>query len=180
MRTALHFITCLVLGCVAVAGCRREAPDTGDITREVTRPEQPAAGTTAPAVTAATTHPAALQLVTAGAAQPYLSDSAGRALYYVEGDKDGSKCTGDCVRAWPPLLADETMPTGSANVQPNLISVIERADGSRQVTYNGHPLYHYAADTSADRAAGNGISDQWGQWHAVNAVGEPLPMPPRQ
>ena len=178
MRTVPLFISCLLLGCVAVGGCRREAPDTGDTTREVTVADQPAEGATAPAAATAT-QPAALQLVTAGAAQPYLADSAGRALYYVEGDKDGSKCTGDCTRAWPPLLADETLPTGSANLQPGLIGVIERADGSRQVTYNGHPLYHYAADTTADRAAGNGVRDQWGQWHALNAVGEPLSVPPQ-
>ena len=179
MRTVPLFISCLVVACVAVTGCKREAPDTGDTTKEVTVAEQPATGANAPAATAATTQPTALQLVTAGAVQPYLADSANRALYFVEGDKDGSKCTGDCTRAWPPLLADETMPTGSANLQPNMIGVIERADGSRQVTYNGHPLYHYAADTTADRAAGNGIHDQWGQWHALNAVGEPLSMPPK-
>ena len=179
MRTMSLFISGLFVGCsIAAAGCSREAPGTGDITQRVTVPGEGGEAVTAPA--AAPERANALQLVTAGTAQPYLGDNAGRALYYVEGDKDGSKCTGDCTRAWPPLLATETMPTGSANLQPDMIGVIERPDGTRQVTYNGRPLYHYAADTSADRAAGNGIRDQWGQWHAVNAVGEPLPVPPAQ
>lgn len=173
MRTA-HLLTGVLVVVVAI-GCRPEAPGTGDTTQEVTVPEQPTQGATAPAVAAATS-PTSLQLVTAGAPAPYLGDNAGRALYYLEGDTDGSKCTGDCTRAWPPFLAGQAMPTGGANLQAG-IAVIDRAEGGRQITYNGHPLYHYAADTSADRAAGNGIRDQWGQWHALNAVGEPLPMP---
>lgn len=180
MRTMPLLISCVVIGGVIATGCRREAPGTGDTTDRVTAAEQPAGATApnAPAADAATAN--TLQLVTAGVAQPYLADRSGRALYYVEGDTDGSKCTGDCTRAWPPLLANETMPAGSANLQPGMIGVIERADGSRQVTYNRHPLYHYAADTSADRAAGNGVRDQWGQWHALDAVGESLPMNPAQ
>jgi predicted lipoprotein with Yx(FWY)xxD motif len=179
MRTMPLFISCLFIVGAVATGCRREAPDTADTTERVTVPDVPTS--TAPAPAAATEAGTnALQLVTAGVDQPYLADSAGRALYYLEDDKDGSKCTGDCTRAWPPLLASQTLPTGSANLQTGMIGVIERADGSRQVTYNGHPLYHYAADTSADRAAGNGMRDTWGQWHAMNAVGEPLPMPPAQ
>src|SRR5688572_518668 len=178
MRTVL-LISCLfILGAFA-AGCRREAPSTGDTTERVTVPDIPTSEAPESA-TAAGAGTNVLQLMTAGVDQPYLADSAGRALYYLEGDKDGSKCTGDCTRAWPPLLASQTLPTASANLQAGMIGVIERADGSRQVTYNGHPLYHYAADTSADRAAGNGIRDTWGQWHAMNAVGEPLPMPSAQ
>lgn len=172
MRAMPLFIGCVVVGCAVAAGCRREAPGTGDTTERVTVAEQPAASASPAAAASANT----LQLVTAGVPQPYLGDGAGRALYYLEGDANGGKCTGDCTRAWPPLLASETMPAGSANLQTGMIGVIERPDGSRQVTYNGRPLYHYAADTSADRAAGHGVRDQWGQWHALDTVGEPLPV----
>ena len=175
MRTTLPFIGALLAVTCLAAACQGEAPGTGDTTQAVTAPAQPEQGAKAP-VDAATTNTNTLQLVTAGAPAPYLGDNAGRALYYMEGDTDGSKCTGDCIRAWPPFLATDAMPSGSANLQPGMIGVIERADGGRQISYNRHPLYHYAADTSADRAAGNGIHDQWGQWHAVDAVGGPLPM----
>lgn len=117
---------------------------------------------------------ASLQLVTAGVPHPYLADASGRALYYVEGDKDGSKCTGPCLDAWPPFLAPATQPTGDANLQ-EAISVITRPDGSRQVTYNQRPLYRYAGDAGSARLNGNGVRDKAGQWHAIGADGEPLP-----
>ena len=176
MRKTLPFIGALLAATCFTAACQREAPGTENTTQQATAPAQPEQGAQAP-VDAAKTNTNTLQLVTAGAPAPYLGDNAGRALYYVEGDTDGSKCTGDCTRAWPPFLATDAMPAGSANLQPGMIGVIERADGGRQISYNRHPLYHYAADTSGDHAAGNGIHDQWGQWHAVDAVGGPLPMP---
>lgn len=78
MRTMPLFISCLFIA-GAFAGCRREAPDTADTTERVTVPEVPAS--TAPTPAAATEAGAnALQLVTAGVDQPYLADSAGRAL----------------------------------------------------------------------------------------------------
>jgi predicted lipoprotein with Yx(FWY)xxD motif len=104
----------------------------------------------------------------------YLTNSAGSALYYVEGDQDGSACTGDCLRAWPPMLVGDTMPSSSAGLQAGMIGTVTRPDGQRQVTYNGHPLYRYAADTGDGEAAGNGVQDQWGQWHLIGPGGEPV------
>ncbi len=171
MRTML--LTAAVLA--MTVACSREAPGTGDTTQRVTVPGEGAESVTAPAA-ATEANPSTLQLVTAGVPQPYLADQAGRALYYLEGDTDGSKCTGDCTSAWPPFLADEAMPVASANLSA-AIGVVDRADGRRQVTYNQHPLYRYAGDAGSNTAAGNGVRDQWGQWHAIGASGDALPMP---
>jgi len=105
-------------------------------------------------------------------AAAYLTNSAGSALYYVEGDRDGSGCTGECVSAWPPLLVGDAMPGASAGLQAGMIGTVTRPDGQRQVTYNGHPLYRYAADTGLGEAAGSDVRDQWGQWRLIGPDGE--------
>src|SRR5690606_30967952 len=105
-------------------------------------------------------------------AAAYLTNSAGSALYYVEGDRDGSGCTGECVSAWPPLLVGDAMPGASAGLQAGMIGTVTRPDGQRQVTYNGHPLYRYAADTGLGEAAGSEVRDQWGRWRLIGPDGE--------
>lgn len=115
-----------------------------------------------------------LAVATTEAGGEYLATSAGSALYYVEGDTDGSTCTGDCTRAWSPMLVDDTMPSASAGLQAGMIGTITREDGARQVTYNGHPLYRYAGDTGAGATTGNGVQDQWGQWRLIGPDGAPV------
>lgn len=99
----------------------------------------------------------------------HLTDSAGNALYYVDGDTDGSKCTGPCLQAWPPVTISEAQPTGAPGLQGAMIATITRPDGSRQVTFNGHPLYRYAADAGAGVTNGDGVKDKFGLWHLVPA-----------
>lgn len=98
----------------------------------------------------------------------YVTDSAGVALYYLEGDRDGSGCTGDCLTAWPPVLMGTTQPGGAAGLQGALVSSIARPDGSRQVTFGGQPLYRYAADGGAGTTNGHGVKDQYGTWRLVS------------
>lgn len=101
----------------------------------------------------------------------YLVDGAGRAVYMLEGDRDGSKCTGSCLQAWPPLLVTDTRPTAGANLEPSLVGTVQRPDGSMQVTYNGHPLYHYAADAGRGMTTGHAVRDQSGSWYLLDARG---------
>jgi predicted lipoprotein with Yx(FWY)xxD motif len=50
---------------------------------------------------------------------------------------------------------------------PGRISTITRTDGTRQLTYNGHPLYTYIADTAPGQANGNNINLNGGLWRDV-------------
>ena len=63
---------------------------------------------------------------------------------------------------------------GRAGVTGQL-STITRSDGSKQATYDGHPLYTYSADTAPGQAKGNGINVNGGVWHEVTANGSAAP-----
>ena len=78
-----------------------------------------------------------------------LVNSTGRTLYLFKADVGTkSACTGACATAWPPLLANGT-PTAGTGLTASKLGTITRSGGSRQVTYNGHPLYLFIKDTEA-------------------------------
>jgi predicted lipoprotein with Yx(FWY)xxD motif len=94
-----------------------------------------------------------------------LASSKGLTLYYYTEDKPGSGksvCTGGCATAWPPLKAPVKAPAGAK--LPGKIGMITRADGTRQVTINGYPIYYYAEDMAPGQAKGNG---EEGKWHVI-------------
>jgi predicted lipoprotein with Yx(FWY)xxD motif len=55
-------------------------------------------------------------------------------------------------------------PSGSAGLGGG-VSVTTRADGSLQVTFDGHPLYHFSGDQQPGDTRGDGLN---GIWHAVH------------
>ena len=94
-----------------------------------------------------------------------LAGSKGLTLYYYTEDKPGSgksACTGGCATAWPALKAPVRAPAGVK--LPGKIGMITRADGTRQVTINGYPIYYYAEDMAPGQAKGNG---EEGKWHVI-------------
>jgi predicted lipoprotein with Yx(FWY)xxD motif len=82
-----------------------------------------------------------------------------------------SKCNGACAQIWPPVTGPVT---GGQDVTGKL-GTITRSDGSKQATYNGHPLYTYAADNAPGLTKGNGINVDGGVWHEVTASGQAAP-----
>ncbi|HET8818544.1 MAG TPA: hypothetical protein VFM73_03285 [Xanthomonadaceae bacterium] len=120
-----------------------------------------------------------LTVGTAGDGGTYITDSSGNAVYMLEAEEDGvDACVGDCLEAWPPVLVTDVQPSIDlgTDLDPTLLGTVERDDGTLQVTYAGHPLYRYAADTGANRIAGQGIDDQWGEWYLVTPTGEEFGM----
>src|SRR3954463_10195906 len=75
-----------------------------------------------------------------------LVDSKGRTLYAFGHDKkDKSRCSGQCAANWPPATSP-AKPTVAKGTTKSKLKVIKRGDGSRQLSYNGHPLYRFIAD----------------------------------
>jgi predicted lipoprotein with Yx(FWY)xxD motif len=104
----------------------------------------------------------------------FLADGQGRALYLFEADKGStSTCTGACAAAWPPVTAS-AMPMAGGGVSQSLLGSTKRADGTEQLTYNGHPLYYFAADTGAGMAKGQGTKAFGAGWYVLNAKGSKI------
>ena len=136
-----------------------------------TAPTATQASSTAPAATAtpktskAATSPAAgasatvLTASNATLGKTILVNAGGSTLYTFANDTSGaSNCTGSCATAWPPLSQANGVPTGGPGVTGTL-AMITRSDGSKQVTYNGAPLYTFQSDGSAGAATGDGVNN---------------------
>jgi len=67
------------------------------------------------------------------------------------------------------LLAPLTGTAVAGSGLPGRISTIKRSDGSRQLTYNGHPLYTYIGDSAPGQARGNNLKLNGGLWHEMQA-----------
>ena len=104
----------------------------------------------------------------------FLADGQGRALYLFTGDKSStSTCTGVCASTWPPVTAS-AMPMAGGGVSQALLGTTKRADGTEQLTYNGHPLYYFSADTGSGMAKGQGVKAFGSDWYVVNANGSKI------
>lgn len=132
----------------------------------------PPAATSAPAATssaapssgaAGATTASAVTLKTASGKQGiWLVDQAGRTLYLYTVDKDPkSACYTACATAWPPLLTSGSVAINGKLLQSKLVGTTTRTDGTKQVTYGGHPLYYFAGDKAAGQINGDGLQGVW-------------------
>jgi predicted lipoprotein with Yx(FWY)xxD motif len=98
-------------------------------------------------------------------------DDHGRTLYLFEKDTRGhSACAGSCAVYWPPLLT-RGRPIAGRGIKQSLLGVTLRADGRSQVTYAGHPLYWYVADTRPGSTAGQDSHSFGAGWYVLSPAG---------
>jgi len=92
-----------------------------------------------------------------------LAEANRQVVYTYSKDKKGGKptCTGACAETWLP--ATGTPEAGPANVFSGQFGLVTRANGVKQITYNGLPLY-LLKGAAGMSTAGNG---QGGVWHVV-------------
>ena len=103
-----------------------------------------------------------------------LADGRGHTLYLFEKDKNGmSSCNGACAAYWPAVLS-AAKPRAGAGVRASLLGRTKRADGRREVTYAGHPLYTFVGDTKAGQTTGEGLTDFGAAWDAIAPNGKPI------
>jgi predicted lipoprotein with Yx(FWY)xxD motif len=130
----------------------------------------------APAVTGGGSNSSAaaggLTITTASAGgMTFLTDGTGHALYlWVKDTGDASQCSGACAGAWPPVTSKGAV-TAAGSAQASDLGTITRSDGTKQVTYNGHPLYYFVADSGPGEAKGQGSDNFGAKWWLVSPAG---------
>jgi len=137
-----------------------------------------AGGSTGSGSSASGSSASAIKTSPTGALGAILVNSAGKTLYFADGESAGSiKCIGECVGFWSPLTtAGNAAPQASGDLTQQF-SMVKRPDSTMQVAYNGHPLYTFKLDKSAGATMGNDFTDNFGgtsfTWHAVTPAGAP-------
>jgi predicted lipoprotein with Yx(FWY)xxD motif len=101
----------------------------------------------------------------------FLTNGSGRAVYlWVKDTGDMSNCNGACAGAWPPVTTTATA-TASGSAKASDIGTITRSDGTKQVTYDGHPLYYFSGDSGPGTASGQGSDGFGAKWWLVAPTG---------
>ena len=75
-----------------------------------------------------------------------------------------------CMAVWP-AVGPGAGPLAGPGVKSSLIGTIKLKGGVKQLTYAGHPLYTYIADTHPAQTTYVNILQFNGRWPAVNASG---------
>jgi predicted lipoprotein with Yx(FWY)xxD motif len=92
-----------------------------------------------------------------------LASSGGQVLYTYDKDTKGGtpSCTGSCATIWLPLTGNPVASAGTTGL--GTLGTVSDANGAKQVTYNGLPLYTFkGAKPLATKANGTG-----GVWHVI-------------
>jgi predicted lipoprotein with Yx(FWY)xxD motif len=106
-----------------------------------------------------------------GSAGTYLTDGSGRAVYlWVKDSMNKSECSGACAGAWPPVPVNGSL-LASGDAKASDLGTITRSDGSKQVTYDGHPLYYYVGDSGPGQTNGQGSDGFGAKWWLVAPSG---------
>jgi len=92
----------------------------------------------------------------------YFTDAEGRTLYLFTKDTElfTSTCTSDCLTDWPPVPGATgrlTLPSGATGE----LALMDGKDGSKQLAYNGIPLYYFAGDAEPGQLNGQGVGGVW-------------------
>ena len=102
-----------------------------------------------------------------------LVSASGHTLYEFTKDRPKSdscvKISG-CSEIWP-ALTTSGKPSAGPGVKSSLLSTITLRGGAKQVTYAGHALYLYSADSGPGETSYVGEKQFGGMWYAISSAG---------
>ncbi|WP_172383178.1 hypothetical protein [Streptomyces sp. MNP-20] len=113
----------------------------------------------------------------AGKLDPVVVNGSGFTLYRFDKDTarpSVSNCSGACATTWPPVLVDPGGKIFVDGVKTSDVGVIKRADGTRQVTIGGWPVYRFSKDLKPGDTNGQGVG---GTWFGVTPNGQKAGQP---
>jgi predicted lipoprotein with Yx(FWY)xxD motif len=97
-----------------------------------------------------------------------LVDANGRTLYLFVGDTPNvSRLSTAGQAVWPPFTA-ATLPAATGGASAAHVGTIP---ASKQITYNGHPLYYYVGDQRPGQTNGQGLNEFGARWYVLSASG---------
>jgi predicted lipoprotein with Yx(FWY)xxD motif len=162
-------------GAVAAAGLLAAACSSSSSSTSGASPTSAAAPASSAAAGGSSASAGGTVITTANSsAGAFLTNGSGRAIYLFMADsKDKSACSSACASAWPPVTATG-QPTATGSVNAGDLGTITRSDGTRQVTYDGHPLYYFVGDTGAGTDKGQGLNGFGAKWWLVAPSGSSI------
>jgi predicted lipoprotein with Yx(FWY)xxD motif len=109
-----------------------------------------------------------------------LTDADGNTLYMTDAESDGSvACVDACTDFWPPVAATQSDLPSDVEGVDGTFGLVDRPDGTEQLTLDGNPLYTFADDSGPGSFTGDGFEDDFQGthfvWHAVTTDGSTPP-----
>jgi predicted lipoprotein with Yx(FWY)xxD motif len=92
---------------------------------------------------------------------------------YTLSNNHGQACQKYCALIWPPVLTSG-QPEAGKGVDQHALGVVVRPDGTRQVTFNGKPLYFFIKDAYIPGVSGTkgingaGAATPWGVFNTIS------------
>jgi predicted lipoprotein with Yx(FWY)xxD motif len=130
----------------------------------------PAAGASSPSSSAGASGGTVIKTASTSAGT-VLTNGSGRAVYlWTKDTGDMSSCNGACAGAWPAVTTTGAA-TASGAAKASDLGTITRSDGTKQVTYDGHPLYYFSGDSGPGTATGQGSDGFGAKWWLVAPTG---------
>lgn len=101
-------------------------------------------------------------------------NSSGLTLYaFTRDSSTKSNCTGSCAKVWIPLTREgSTVVKSGSKLSQKLVGKVKRTNGTYQVTYGGHPLYHFTGDSKPGQQNGENKNLNGGHWYLVGTSGK--------
>jgi predicted lipoprotein with Yx(FWY)xxD motif len=175
----------LAVAVLAVAGCGSSSSSTGS------------GGSGYPAATTSATPPAASGATGSGAQASTTTSASGgsgtvlttehtslgtvlaagpkRLTVYLFAADTGttSTCSGGCAQVWPPVTTTGS-PKAEGGAVPGDLGTTTRPEGTKQLTYKGHPLYYYVTDRQAGETTGQAVNSFGAPWYVLSPQGSEI------
>jgi predicted lipoprotein with Yx(FWY)xxD motif len=157
-------------GCGSEDSDRNDAATDGDATTKASDNSMSAERATSTDA-AATAHRGTRIKVVSSDYGTVIADGKGEAFYLFDAEEtERPECYAACAKAWPPVLTKGN-PRAGTGAKASMLGTTTRRNGKLQVTYAGHPLYYYVADSPGTILC-HDVPEFGGTWLVVQPNGQ--------